>query len=402
MTLKEKLAQLTTEAEKLRAKSVNHPSRFTNADAARVDDLLEEITTIRGKIANQDSITKAVNGVSGPVYNQDGTVSTDSQRGKGLGFSSSDRTASFVGNVSKAFEDAAPMVGGPAVSKALIGTGSVTSAFDGRIVAEPIPKQHLLSAVTVEPADTQKGSYLRQTARENNAATVELHGFKPTSVFGLEPQDWEIATLAHLTEPIARQHLEDYSGLQEFLSVQLAYGLQAAVSGFVLNGGTAESGNTITGIMNTTGMGSTAFVDSAPRAIRRSITELESSGVAPSHIVLNPTDWEEVEFALSQGNWAVGGTPIDRATQKLWSVPVIVDAAMPAGQAIVGDLATIVLKPRHTLRVDWSEASANQGTEAAPQMRDLFRHNELIFRGEVRVGLKLASPPSLRVVELSA
>lgn len=124
--------------------------------------------------------------------------------------------------------------------------------------------------------------------------------------------------------------------------------------------------------------------------------------MAASHVVLNPTDWEDLEFALAQGNWAVGGTPIDRATQKLWSVPVIVDASMPAGQALIGDLATVVLSHRHTVCVDWSEASANQGIEAAPDMRDLFRHNELVFKGEVRVGLKLTSPPSLRVVELAA
>lgn len=403
MTMQEQLAALTAEAETLRKKSVNHPSQFTQADVARVDVLLEEIPVIRGKLANQGRISKAIKDVSAnsPTQDTEGTVYPPGQRGKGLGFSSSDRTAAFVGNVSKAFTDAAPMIGGPAVNKALINAGSVTSEFSGVIVSEPTPKQHLLSAVTTEPVDTQKGSYLRQTARENNAATVPLHGFKPTSVFGLTPQDWEIATIATLTEPIAKQHIEDYAGLQDFLATQLAFGLHEAVSGFVLNGGTAESGNTVTGILNTSGVGATAFVDSAPRAIRRAITELESAGVAASHVVLNPTDWEDVEFALAQGNWAVGGTPIDRATQKLWSVPVIVDAGMPAGQALIGDLSTVVLAHRHTVRVDWSEASANQGTAEAPEMRDLFRHNELVFRGEVRVGLKLTSPPSLRVVQLA-
>jgi HK97 family phage major capsid protein len=146
--------------------------------------------------------------------------------------------------------------------------------------------------------ETPTGSYLRQKTRTNNADTVANGALKPESVYELEPVTWKIPTVAHVSEPVQLQWLADYSGLENFLAVEMSYGVETAVSDFILNGGIAEDGSTVTGILNTTGIAQTAFRVNKLLSIRRALRELETAGVAATGVVMNPADWEEVETLL--------------------------------------------------------------------------------------------------------
>lgn len=101
----------------------------------------------------------------------------------------------------KAFAAAAPAIGGPAVSKALVLSGNITADFHGRVIHNPAAAFSLLEAVNRREVESAAGTYLRQTQGVNNAAPVVPGELKPISQYGLEPASWQIATIAHLPEP---------------------------------------------------------------------------------------------------------------------------------------------------------------------------------------------------------
>lgn len=81
-------------------------------------------------------------------------------------------------------------------------TGNISADFDGRVVHDPAATFSILEAVSRREVETSAGTYLRQVSRVNNAAPVLPGDLKPISTYGLEPETWQIATVAHLTEPI--------------------------------------------------------------------------------------------------------------------------------------------------------------------------------------------------------
>ncbi|MHA7220005.1 phage major capsid protein [Arthrobacter sp. MDT1-48-3] len=262
---------------------------------------------------------------------------------------------------------------------------------------------HLLNAIASRPVETPSGSYLRQTVRENNAAPVVNGALKPVSRYELQPVTWEIATIAHVSEPLQVQWLQDYGNLKSFLAVEMSYGVDAAVSNFILNGGVSENGTEQLGILTTTGVQQAAFRQNKLLSIRLALDELETAGVAATGIVLNPTDWEDIKTLLdADGRFLLPQAPGQAVARTLWNVPVTLVPGLPAGQAVVGDLTTIHLVYRNSLQLAWNPFHTTLGTTAAPAPTDLFRKNQTVMCAEIRVGLELVSLKTLRVVDLTA
>ncbi|MFJ5698746.1 hypothetical protein [Arthrobacter sp. NPDC093139] len=74
---------------------------------------------------------------------------------------------------------------------------------------------------------------------------------------------------------------------------------------------------------------------------------------------------------------------------------------MPAGEAIIGDLSTVSLLYRNSQRIEWDPYMGDTGVAGTPAPRDLFRHNEVVFRAEIRVGLEIISTKTLRIADLT-
>ncbi len=419
MTPAQRLAALKAEAATLRTKALDKPLEFTAADGTRVDVVLREINEVEGMIQRSTSAANALNAAVSGGSTQSSTHNDDNPAGVGDGGSSFRATArkaagarsghyeraeAFAGEMRKALDLAASTVGGPAVNKQLVPNGAISVGFDGRAIADPKAEYSLPNAVNTRPVDAPKGSYLRQTLREKNAATVPAGSLKPISRYGLEPVDYSIATIAHLAEPIAVQHLSDYGSLDEFLVSELTYGIESAVSAFILNGGTAEDGSPVSGIMNTAGVLQTAYSVSAMQTVRRALGDLEANGTTATGIVMNPTDWMDVELSTdADGRFLLGpNQPTAAPARTLWNTPVTLTNDMPAGQAVIGDLSVVTLLTRSSALLAWNPYVGIGGTEAAPTTVDYFRRNLVQARLEVRLGLELTSPKSLRVADLTA
>ena len=407
-----RLKELASQAEVLRRKAMDNPDDFTEADADEATAIGAEYASISAVVDRQnavaDALHKAGAGVASqtadPTPDKGGLGSRRSFAGRGgVPIAQGEKTKAYTEQVMKAFKDAAPTIGGPAVSKALVPSGNITADFDGRVVHDPAAAFSLLAAVNRREVDSSAGTYLRQTQRVNNAAPVLPGELKPVSQYGLEPATWQIATIAHLTEPIKLQWLDDYPALEQFLSQELAYGVDEEIADFILNGGLAEDGSTVSGILNTTGVVQTPFTTNKLLTIRKAIGELDVAGVTATGIILNPDDWESIEtLTNANGDFLLPLAPQSSVERKLWNTPVTLAAGMPTGEAIVGDLSTVSLLFRNSQRIEWNPYMGDTGTEAAPAVRDLFRRNEVVFRAEVRVGLEILSTKTLRVADLTA
>lgn len=412
MTPEERLRQIASQAEALRRKAIDSPDKFTEADADEAAAIATEYASLNTMLERQnatnEALRKAGAGVptqtAEPVPGDDGYFGRKSFTGRGgVPLAQGEKTKAYTDSILKAFTNAAPVIGGPAVNKALVPSGNITADFDGRVIHDPAAAFSVLEAVNSRDVETSAGTYLRQTQRVNNAAPVVPGDLKPISQYGLEPATWQIATIAHLTEPVKLQWLQDYPALQQFLSQELAYGVDEAIADFILNGGDAEDGSTVSGILNTSGIVQTSFVTNKLLTLRKAIGELDVAGVTATGIILNPADWESIETLTTvNGEFLLPLAPQKSVERVLWNVPVTLAAGMPAGEAIIGDLSTVSLLHRNSQRIEWSPYMGDTATDGTPAIRDLFRRNEIVFRAEIRVGLEILSTKTLRIADLTA
>lgn len=424
MTLKDKLAQLGQEAEKLRAKATDHPSRFTKADSDRATEVAAEHRRIKGMIDQQAAATKAL----GPMANipsseqhilpgEDDIMADlkQSADSRGLNRAALDEASPFGLEVAKAFNEASSVFGGAGSGKAMASRGQITAAIPTRksipaygngyqnanvssLVGLPQTGMSLLEVIGAEEVSGPVGGYLRQTLRDNKASTVPAGQVKPTSEYRFDPAQWRMSTIAHLTGPIRTQWLEDYSSLMEFIEHEMAYGIDRAANRFILFGGQDEDGGLQPGLLNTPGLQTVEFDDSKLTTLRNAIGELEDTGVQPTHIVMNSTDWKQIELQReASGAFMFEAAPGGRAGKQLWGLPVITPPDLPAGRSMVGTFEKVRLLHRGSHQIEWNNSAMlypdpersqpeNQPTEAGG-VYDNFARNMVRFRDEMRASL---------------
>ncbi|WP_191621754.1 phage major capsid protein [Microbacterium caowuchunii] len=402
MNLKEKLKTLLAEAAALKTKGVEG---LTEADVARVPALTAEIADVESKIKAQADATAALkDAFSNADRASKGRADVSPQAS-----SRADRAAGFAA----AFKT---QVAEQLATKAMVPGQTVTIDYSAPLVAEPRPALTLLSLISFDENEAEpSGAYLRQTTRENNAATVVAGAKKPTSSYELESVPWEMSTIAHLTEPIRKQWLQDFGQLQAWLSVELAYGLTEALQDLMVNGGETEGGATVRGLSTLVGTNTQAFNGNMFRSIRLALGNLETAGVLANGIALHPDDWTEVELAEDANDRPLT-TPLlgDARGRFLWNVPVVVSPQIDKGTAWVGDWKSIVYRHRGPVEMTMTDKGVYEVVTEVPPvdpedeptttttLLDLYERNLLRARAESRAVFQFLQPASLTKVDIAA
>jgi hypothetical protein len=154
--------------------------------------------------------------------------------------------------------------------------------------------------------------------------------------------------VAHLSETIPRMWLGDNASLEQFLTLELEFGLGLAVQAMV-----------ISDVAGTSGVQTQAYSTSVLQTLRKTLTRLETQGYAPQSIWVNPNDFEAVELALSTVNAVEHvGLPYDAAARRLWGVPLVVSTAVTAGVSYSVAAGAVGLNSdTRGVETTWSEAS---------------------------------------------
>ncbi|MCY0931178.1 phage major capsid protein [Streptomyces sp. H27-H1] len=297
-------------------------------------------------------------------------------------------------------------VSGPEGFKGLLSGGAVplTIPLESEPVRIGVPAlvlRQLIPTVT----GPSRFSYMRQTVRTNNAAVVARGALKPTSIFTMTRVDDRTRTIAHLSEPVARQDLRDAPMLQRFLDMEMRLGVEMALEQQIING--SGSGENMTGIANVSGSQAQAWDTDILTTMRKAKTKLEtlsfSDGAA---YVIHPNDWETIELlADNEAQYYLGGPvqTVDVNARRLWGMPVVSTTAQSVGVAHLANfkLAT-ELQIAEDMRFDWSENIYDPDAISEGVGASDFQRNMIRFRAEMDAGLKIYQPSAIVEIDLTA
>jgi HK97 family phage major capsid protein len=296
---------------------------------------------------------------------------------------------------------------GPGGYKGILanGTIAVNVPLNPEPVRTDIPVLSLRQLIPNVQNTTGRFAYLKQTVRTNNAAVVAAGGLKPTSVYTLARVDDRVRTIAHLSEPIAKQDLDDIGLLRTFIDQEMRLGLDVALEEEILEG--SGSGEHMTGMANVSGSQSQTFSVDVLTTARKAVTKLERYGyLASAGFVMTPEDWEAFELLQdNEGRFyynGPAGPAVNASSRRLWGVPVVVSDAATTGTAYLADFSQMRLQVRQDGVLDWSENIYRpDGISAGVGATD-FERNLITFRFEGRFGLEILRPSAIVEIDLTA
>ncbi|MEU3227161.1 phage major capsid protein [Streptomyces sp. NPDC006976] len=374
-TLRERYTAVLDEVAAISQKAASEDRDFTSEEVARINALKPQADELGKQVKAADDAQAIASAHAGRSV--DGQVKAMQSDAIAASFTEQIKTRGMVDLAS--------------AKSILPTTGSVMLPIDLGTVVLPYARNGISTLIGGQELPAGDSfTYMRQVTRTHNASTVARGAQKPTSVYALERFQGKVMTLAHLSEDIPKQWLADMPALQDFLRSEMTAGLQLEAHSTLLNGGTAEDGTEVAGLLDTTGVRSQAFVTNPLITARKILTTMQLAGEAVTGWVFNPTDWEVIELLRDeQDRPELPGTPTGRAPMQLWGVPVALDPGIEAGTGLVGDWTTVSILTRQGVVMDWSEAG------------EKFEKNLIKFRAEARIGVRFARPGALATVTLA-
>jgi HK97 family phage major capsid protein len=250
----------------------------------------------------------------------------------------------------------------------------------------PLPQRALTMADLIAPGSTNSNlvTYMRELTYTNAADTVAEAAAKPESALTFEAVSDPVRKIAHWI-PVTEEMLEDVPALQSYLDTRLRLGVQLAEDSQLLSGSVVAPD--IVGILNRTGLAVDVArgTDTNADAVLRQIAAIYvSTGLQPTGIVMNPTNWLTIQLMkTTDGEYIAGNGPFSAPqAPTLWGLPVALTPAITAGTALVGAFKTAAqLFRKGGLKV-----------EASNSHSDFFTKNLVAIRAEERLALAVYRP----------
>ncbi|TGA88442.1 phage major capsid protein [Streptomyces sp. MZ04] len=251
------------------------------------------------------------------------------------------------------------------------------------MVPMPVNPARLLDLlVDRQPIAGNEFEFLRQTVRTDAAAAVVDGDTKPTSTYTVTSIQDRARIYAHLSQAIPERVLQDHADIADFLNFEMSRGVLDALEADVVSGAAAQEN--VVGIVNTSGVGTTAFAVSIPNTLRKAYTASQVAKEAPTAWALNPADAENLDLLqTADGEYVIDGGAFQNIFKNL---PVVVSTSVPSGKALLADWRMARLFVRQDLVLDFDRS----GT--------LFTKNQVIARAEGRFGFALLRPSAFRVI----
>jgi hypothetical protein len=245
---------------------------------------------------------------------------------------------------------------------------------------------------------------------ENGVEFVALEGLNPAGDFVLEydvntqsfpavdptQYSWTLksALLRGLRAwtPASKRALS--AGIRTYVDTLLAQELETKLDRALLVG-TGDDAE-IRGLLNTPGVVTVSHVEGTSAIDQISLALEINAGTEDEadFIVLNPADWGRIERSRengAEGAYLYGG-PATAAEPRIWGKPVVLSAAVPAGQAVLGSRSAATVFYNDGLTVSVAD-----------------QHADFAIRGAVAlvaelggVVLAVTKPRAFQVVELYA
>lgn len=335
---REKLSAMLTEAEEIR-KSIELDTRILGLKAFETEPINE--SKVYGKHGHDGVISQPFTGKTlGEQIIDDyvagGSVKGDSRKFHADGFFT---TAASVPSAFKATFD---------TTAAGLDTSRNYVTPPGGLVL--IEQQRLTIRDLLPVGQTVQNTvyFPRETVYTNAAGMVAEEGEKPEATLDIESSSAPVRKIAVLIK-VSDEMWDDFPMLRDYVNNRLRFMVEQREEDQLLNG--PGTGDTITGILNTSGIQTQAEgADTPVDAIYKAMTKIKVpvsnvGGYFPSGIVMNPTDVELIRLSKDLNGQYYGGGPFTGAygngpytsAFRLWGLPVVETTAIVAGTALVGD-----------------------------------------------------------------
>lgn len=271
--------------------------------------------------------------------------------------------------------------GSPAEPNSIL---SPADRYNG-VISSPERRLRIRDLLPVFSASSNKVEFTRESAFTNDAAPQAGEGAaKAESDVTFELAEASVITIAHFIKS-SKQALNDSPYLEQFLNRRLTYGVLLKEEDQLLNGdgtspnmsGLLDSGN-FTAFNPSTG-------DTKIDVLRKAITALQLADFGTTGIVLNPSDWEEIELTKDNEGRYIFANAQRAAMPQLWGVPVVPTNSIAEGTFLVGDF------PQAAALWDRETAVVEVG-----YVDDDFTRNLVTIRAEERLALTVFRPAALR------
>lgn len=250
--------------------------------------------------------------------------------------------------------------------------------------------------------DSDTVTYPVETVTATGAAEVAEGATKPEAQISFADVDEPVRTIAVLL-PVTNKALRNASFLRGYLNARLRLFVQMREDSQLLNGnGTAPN---LRGLLNRSGINTAtsysiaaanadqALIDSVFKASMR----VREAFVQPDAAVMRPATWEIAALAKdSNRNYLLGG-PGQVTEQRLWGLPVVLNANMPAQAATAKPV--LVGAFRQSAMV-----ARRGGVELAisDSHSTFFAENKQMIRAEEEVALLVFRPAGFAAVTSAA
>lgn len=267
-------------------------------------------------------------------------------------------------------------------------SGAVETEYNGDFWAT-VSGATLIYTMAADPSGSSAtGTVLYQVIRTQGGADWQNgeNSAKSQSALEMDLQDADIRTLAHFLK-ISRQVAEDDAALLNFIQNSLLVGLAFKEDNQLLYG--SGSSGAIQGLVSASGVQQMAWSglssgDTKIDALRKAMTRIQFAEYEATAVVVNPSDWQDVELQKDGNNAYVFGPTLvaQGAGSQFFKLPVVVTNAIRPGKALVGAFQNAA--------VIYERESGGIGI--FEQDDDNVQKNMLTVRAEERIGLAVPRP----------
>ena len=190
--------------------------------------------------------------------------------------------------------------------------------------------------------------------------------------------------------PASVRALNDAPQLQSLVDSFIRYSIQETLVDQVLNGD--NTGENMIGLFELAGTQAQAFDTDIITTVRQAIRKVRQNGNGvPTAVLLNPEDDAAIDLLLASGtgDFLFGG-PAAAAIPTIWGLPRVSDAAVPQGQALIGDFRQAVVFERSPLTVS-----------VYPQHSDYAVKGLVAIVGTTRAAFAVLNPKKFAVAALA-
>lgn len=248
------------------------------------------------------------------------------------------------------------------------------------------PDRELVVRDLIMPGRTASNAveFVRETGFTNSAKPVKEGDSKPQSDLSFEIDTTTVKTIAHWFRA-SKQVLADVPLLQSYIDGRAMYGLKYKEEEQLLAGD--GSGQNLHGLIpQAVGFdhSKTKAGDTQIDILRRAALQVRLAEYRASAIILNPSDWAEIELQKDKNGKYIWVNVNEGGMSRMWRLPIIDTTAMPEGEFLVGafNMGAQVF--------DREDAAVEVSTEDG----DNFTKNMVTIRAEERLALAVVRPES--------